>query len=92
MTRQSDERDYDVIVVGTGVAGHCAALEALAAGARVLMVDSEGETGGSSRHSTGILMGANTRYQRKRGILDDSSARLYQSYMMSNQWSATSSR
>ncbi|MBW2424634.1 MAG: FAD-binding protein [Deltaproteobacteria bacterium] len=87
MTRLSEERDYDVIVVGTGVAGHCAALEALDAGARVLMMDSEGETGGSSRHSTGMLMGANTRYQRERGILDDSAARLHQSYMMSNQWS-----
>jgi len=83
----TEDRDYDVIVVGTGVAGHCAALEALAAGARVLMVDSEAEVGGSSQHSTGMVMGANTRYQREHGILDDSAERLYQSYMMSNQWS-----
>jgi fumarate reductase flavoprotein subunit len=78
--------DYDVIVVGTGIAGHCAALEALKAGARVLMVDSEDKTGGSSRLSGGMIMGANTRYQRSRGITDDSPTLLYRQYMAENQW------
>jgi hypothetical protein len=80
------DRDYDVIVVGTGLAGHCASLEALQAGARVLMVESEDKAGGCSWLSTGILMGANTRFQRSRGVLDDSGERLYQNYVMSNQW------
>jgi len=83
MTQQTD---YDVIIVGTGIAGHCAALEALMAGARVLMVDSEEKTGGSSRLSTGILMGANTRYQRSKGVTDDTPDRLYRLYMAANQW------
>lgn len=82
----STERDYDVIVIGTGIAGHCSALEALAAGARVLMVDSEAQIGGSSWLSTGILMGANTRFQRQRGVLDDSAELLYQLYISANQW------
>ena len=82
----SNSTDYDVIVVGTGIAGHCAALEALKAGARILMVDSEEKTGGSSRLSSGIVMGANTRYQRSQGVTDDSPDRLYRLYMAANQW------
>jgi succinate dehydrogenase/fumarate reductase flavoprotein subunit len=78
--------DYDVIVIGTGIAGHCAALEALTAKARVLMIDSEEKIGGSSWLSTGILMGANTRFQRSRGVTDDSPKRLFQLYMAANQW------
>ena len=78
--------DFDVIVVGTGIAGHCAALEALMAGARVLMLDSEPVIGGSSRLSTGMIMGAGTRFQRERGVEDDPEL-LYHYYITANQWS-----
>jgi fumarate reductase flavoprotein subunit len=77
--------DFDVIVIGTGIAGHCAALEALYAGARVLMLDAEPVIGGSSRLSTGMIMGADTRFQRERGIEDDPEL-LYRHYMTANQW------
>lgn len=56
--------DYDVIVVGSGIAGHCAALAALERGARVMMVESAPKPGGSSRLSTGIVMGAGTRFRK----------------------------
>jgi succinate dehydrogenase/fumarate reductase flavoprotein subunit len=79
-------KDYDVIIIGTGIAGHCAALEAADVKARVLMVDSEDKIGGSSWLSTGILMGANTRYQRERGVTDDTPEKLFQFYMACNQW------
>jgi fumarate reductase flavoprotein subunit len=78
-------RDFDVIVVGTGIAGHCAALEALDAGARVLMLDSEPQIGGSSRLSTGMIMGAGTRFQSERGI-EDTPELLYRHYTTANQW------
>jgi fumarate reductase flavoprotein subunit len=77
--------DYDVIVVGSGIAGHCTALAALEKGARVVMVDSAPKTGGSSRLSTGIVMGAGTRFQKERGHKDDPEA-LYDHYMNLNQW------
>jgi succinate dehydrogenase/fumarate reductase flavoprotein subunit len=79
-------KDYDVIVVGTGVAGHCAALEAVEAGARVLMLDAEDKIGGSTNLSSGILMGANTRYQRSQGILDDTPEKFYHHYVTANHW------
>jgi succinate dehydrogenase/fumarate reductase flavoprotein subunit len=77
--------DYDVLVVGSGISGLCASLEAVNAGARVLLVDSEEELGGSSRLSTGMIMGAGTRFQKQRGI-DDSPEALYRHYMTLNQW------
>jgi succinate dehydrogenase/fumarate reductase flavoprotein subunit len=77
--------DFDVIVIGSGLAGHCAALEAAKAGARILVVDSESEVGGSSKLSTGMMMAAGTRFQRERGI-DDDPALLYRHYVTANQW------
>ncbi len=77
--------DFDVVIVGTGFAGHCAALEAAAAGARVLLVDSEAQIGGSSRLSTGMMMAAGTRFQAERGI-DDEPDRLFRHYVTANQW------
>ncbi len=78
--------DYDVIVVGMGIAGHCAALSALEAGARVLMVHAEERVGGSSRLSSGVLMGANTRFQRSQGIHGDHAESFYRFYMAANHW------
>jgi succinate dehydrogenase/fumarate reductase flavoprotein subunit len=77
--------DYDVIVVGSGIAGHCAALAALETGARVLMSEAAPKLGGSSRLSSGVVMGAATRFQKERGIEDDPET-LYQHYMNLNQW------
>jgi tricarballylate dehydrogenase len=47
--------DYDVVVVGTGIAGTCAALAAHEQGARVLVLDKVGRdrAGGSTRLSAG---------------------------------------
>src|ERR1700722_19531797 len=77
--------DFDVVVVGTGIAGHCAALEAVQAGASVLMLEAEPVIGGSSRLSTGMIMGAGTRFQRELGI-DDDPELLYRHYITANQW------
>ena len=65
-------RDVDVLVVGSGAAGLAAALSAREHGAQdVLIAESEGLVGGSSRLSGGLMMGAGTRYQRAFGIADD---------------------
>ena len=58
--------DYDVVVLGSGLAGTCAALEAAGLGARVLIAEAEEKPGGRSQFSTGMIMGAGTRFQRDR--------------------------
>jgi len=48
-----DQQDWDIIVVGGGNAGLCAAIEAASAGASVLMIESAPKVyrGGNSRHT-----------------------------------------
>src|ERR1700754_1811723 len=79
------ERDFDVVVVGSGAAGLAAALSAAQAGAQVLVAESEGVVGGSSRLSGGLIMGAGTRYQKSFGIDDDADA-MFHDYMQLNGW------
>jgi 3-oxo-5alpha-steroid 4-dehydrogenase len=64
------ETSYDVIVVGYGIAGVAAAIEAADAGARVLALD-RGYGGGASALSGGVVYaGGGTRYQRAAGVTD----------------------
>lgn len=60
----------DVLVVGAGLAGHCAALAAASAGARVLLLESEAAPGGSSLISAGFFAFAGTPLQREAAIAD----------------------
>lgn len=80
------DRDLDVLVVGSGVAGLAAALTARERGAeRVLVAEGEGVVGGSSRLSGGLIMGAGTRYQKALGIDDDAGA-MFHDYLQLNRW------
>lgn len=61
---------HDVIVVGAGMAGHCAALEAALAGASVLLLEKMPEYGGSTMMCGGAFAFAGTRVQKEQGIED----------------------
>lgn len=64
------DREVDVVVVGVGLAGAAAALEAAAGGVRVLALDRL-SGGGASRLSGGVVYsGGGTRQQREAGIED----------------------
>src|SRR5882762_11374928 len=77
--------DYDVVVVGSGAAGLCAGLSANEQGASVLVGESEGVVGGSSRLAGGQIMGAGSRVQRTAGF-EDNPDDLFRHYMSLNQW------
>lgn len=64
----------DVVVVGWGAAGACAAIEARAAGASVLVID-RFDGGGASVLSGGVVYaGGGTSYQRQAGFTDTPAA------------------
>lgn len=60
----------DTVVVGWGAAGACAALEARAAGASVIVVDRFGGGGASVLSGGVVYAGGGTRQQREAGVAD----------------------
>src|SRR3954468_17037243 len=75
----SDE--VDVVVVGFGIAGACAALEAARAGASVVLLERAGEYGGTSSMAGGhFYLGGGTAVQRATGI-EDSAEEMFK-YLM----------
>jgi 3-oxo-5alpha-steroid 4-dehydrogenase len=67
-----DTPNYDVVVVGFGIAGGCAALEAARSGARVLLLERAAVHGGTSSMSGGhFYLGGGTAVQKATGHDDD---------------------
>ena len=62
--------EFDVIVLGAGLAGYSAALAAAEVGAKVLLAEKCSEGGGSTVLSGGLIALANTPLQQKLGIKD----------------------
>ncbi|MAE97291.1 MAG: flavoprotein [Deltaproteobacteria bacterium] len=80
---QGWEDEADVIVVGLGAAGACAALEATSAGADTLVLERASGGGGTSALSTGqIYLGGGTPIQEKCGF-EDSPEEMYK-YLMAS--------
>lgn len=78
--------DVDVLVVGSGIAGLAAAVTAVEEGAqRVLIAEAMDVVGGSSRLSSGIILGGGSRRQAAAGVADSPEA-FYLDYMNLNHW------
>jgi len=63
-----------VLVIGAGAAGLCAALAAHEVGAEVVVVERDRAPRGSTALSAGLIPAAGTRFQRQRCIADDPAA------------------
>lgn len=66
------DREAEVLILGCGIAGACAAVEAYDLGAQVLVVDkAEDVINSSCYRSGGALAGCGSRIQKDHGIEDD---------------------
>lgn len=64
----SDE--LDVLVIGAGACGLCAAIQAHDKGLSVAIIEKNDRPGGNSALSTGSVPAANSRFQRETGVTD----------------------
>nr|MBF0681101.1 FAD-binding protein [Pseudomonas sp.] len=62
--------ETDLIILGAGLAGHTAALQAAESGCQVLLVEKTGSYGGSTVLSSGSFAFAGTEAQRAAGYED----------------------
>lgn len=67
---------YDLIILGGGLAGMCAAVEAGETGAHVLLLEKQDELGGSTVLSSGYMAFAGTDMQENAGIIDSTESLL----------------
>ncbi|MEW5424915.1 FAD-dependent oxidoreductase [Amorphus sp. 3PC139-8] len=66
----------DIVIVGAGTAGMPCAIEAVATGARVLVIEQADAPGGTLHVSLGQLSGAGSKLQAAHGIEDSAEAHL----------------
>jgi len=64
------DMETDIVIVGFGGAGACAAIEASKAGASVLILEKTEAPGGCTAISGGIVLAAGTELQKSMGISD----------------------
>jgi fumarate reductase flavoprotein subunit len=79
--------DYDVIIVGGGGAGMCAAIEATEAGASCIILEADTKLGGATALSGGVFYAADTSVQREAGVEGDTADAMFDYVMALNQWS-----
>jgi 3-oxo-5alpha-steroid 4-dehydrogenase len=77
---QKWDEEFDVVVVGFGCAGACAAIEAADRGARVLAID-RFTGGGATKMSGGVIYAGGGTKQQKAAGFTDSPEKMYR-YMM----------
>lgn len=68
--------ETEVLVIGGGIAGFSAAIEANSLGANVILIEKLGVIGGTTARSEGIVQAAGTELQKEHGI-DDSEEQFY---------------
>ena len=68
------DQQADVVVVGGGIAGLSAAIEAANGGASVILLEKAADVGGVTKTSGGLIYASNTSVQQKYGISDTADA------------------
>lgn len=82
----AETRDVDVVVVGAGVGGMAAALQATELGLSTVLLEKESVTGGTSSYAEGMFA-INSHWQQEAGI-DYTTAEVLQKVMEYHHWMA----
>ena len=69
------ERDFDVVIIGSGGAGLAAGMMAREAGASVMVLEADTKLGGATRISSAVVYACGTSVQKSRASLERGSAR-----------------
>lgn len=69
-TTESQQRPYDVVIIGAGCAGMAAAIEAKQAGANPVILEKMSRPSGNTIFSGGIVNATNTYVQKQQGVKD----------------------
>ena len=70
------DEEYDLVVLGSGVAGLTSALVAAIEGMRTLLIEKSDYIGGTTARSSGSVWTPNNSYQRAAGVTGDDQAAL----------------
>jgi len=76
MVEKKWDKEADVVIVGMGGAGACAAIEAHDAGCKVIALEKMDKPGGTTLISSGMVYAAGTSVQKEHGIEDTPEAML----------------
>lgn len=82
---QTTEMTTNVVVIGAGMAGISAAIEAAEQGADVILLEKSGVFSGSTTRSEGFVMGAGTSIQEAYGVEDSADAMYEDMYELYQQ-------
>lgn len=85
VTAYARPQQADVVIVGGGIGGLSAAIEAAELGADVVVLEKMGVLGGSALISGGVVYAAGTELQRELGF-EDSADRMFDYWMVLNQY------
>ena len=78
-TRKWDKQ-VDIVIVGSGIAGICASIEAADAGAKVMVLEKDSQPGGCAKFSGGHMTAAGTDVEARANV-EDKPDWLYQDMM-----------
>jgi succinate dehydrogenase/fumarate reductase flavoprotein subunit len=81
------DKETDVVIIGSGIAGMCAAIEAADAGAKVIVLEKDAQPGGAAKFSGGHMTAAGTDVQKRAGI-EDKSDWLFDAMMETSEMTA----
>jgi succinate dehydrogenase/fumarate reductase flavoprotein subunit len=74
------DKQADVVIIGSGIAGMCASIEAADAGARVILLEKDSQPGGCAKFSGGHMTVAGTDVEARANV-EDKPEWLYQDMM-----------